>query len=249
MSGSRAADEEPARKRLRCAQTEGPDITCKTITVHVGPAGASQELQIHESLLLRSSEFFDNALSNDWKEGVKRIVRLPEIDLECFEIWAKWLYTGRIHLTQESDVSREDGRVTANMEWARWSETYEAASYLQDNDFKDALIDCMIEAMQTVANIPTKLANFIYPHSPASSNHRKLAIDVCVHAKNRQTWRELEKLLTEFMVDVLARVGPLLADGLKLVGPRQYFNLADTCKYHDHGADKPCYKTKPPYRL
>jgi hypothetical protein len=44
---------------------------------------------IHEHLLTFTSGFFKKAISNDWKEGVERCVKLPEASPIAFQVFAK----------------------------------------------------------------------------------------------------------------------------------------------------------------
>jgi hypothetical protein len=52
-----------------------------------------------------------------------------------------------------------------------------------------------------------------------------------------------------FLFDVITAIGPHVHYGLNHQLPKFYFNLENTCKYHDHGSEKPCYKTKLAFRF
>jgi len=52
----------------------------------------------------------------------------------------------------------------------------------------------------------------------------------------------------DFMRDILTKIAPKVAKGMgDSVTLSQYFATCNACKYHDHGPDKPCHKTKPAF--
>jgi hypothetical protein len=191
-----------------------------------------------------SSGFFDTALKKEWKEGQEQDVKLPETEVEIFEIYVKWLYTGRVFLAKEGDVI-SSGK--GSNEWPRWYFCYALGDFLQDCDFKDACIDTCIEAMCDMAKIPTGLSKWIYPYSTPTSAHRRFVVDTFVNCRNRATWTDDVYNPAEFLTDVVKPIGPKLKLGLECEPVDEYLDPNYTCKYHDHGPEKPCYKTKPAF--
>jgi hypothetical protein len=49
--------------------------------------------------------------------------------------------------------------------------------------------------------------------------------------------------------DVVKTLSVTLEYGVRSQGPRDYFNLNDTCKYHAHGSEKLCYRKRPAFRF
>jgi hypothetical protein len=221
-------------------------LKSRTILVRVG--AEKEEYHIYENLLRANSGFFDIALKKEWKEGQDRIVEMPETNNEAFTIWAKWLYTGRMFLMQDGDHTEVDCR-SMNQEWNRWRSCYALGNFLQDSDFKDVCIDACMEAIIAIAGIPALIGHYIYPYSTESSSHRKFAIDIFVHCWDRAAWSEDIKHPAEFLSDVIKAIGPNVSSGIKEQRLKDFFDLDDTCKYHDHGSKKPCYKTKPAFRF
>jgi hypothetical protein len=222
-------------------------LKSRTILVRVG--AEKEEYHIYENLLRANSGFFDIALKKEWKEGQDRIVEMPKTNNEAFSIWAKWLYTGCMYLMKDGDIERTSEGVTTNSEWPRWASCYALGDFLQDSDFKDACIDSCIEANVASASNPHSLAGWIYSCSAGCSSHRKLAVDVFVHCWVRTGWTQDIKHPAEFLSDVIKAIGPHVSFGIKTQRLKDYFNLDDTCKYHDHGSEKPCYKSKPAFRF
>jgi hypothetical protein len=184
----------------------------------------------------------------EWKEGQGRTINMPETDDEAFNIWTKWLYTGRVYLTKEGDRSKE-GYVLTNREWIRWSACYALSDFLQDPNFADACIDASIEFMRTFNRCPSNLALWIYNSTQKTSAHRKLAIDAFINCWNREHWKDEINHPPGFLSDTVKQISPRLQRGLPTQTPNVFFDANDTCKYHDHGPEKPCYKTKPAFRF
>jgi hypothetical protein len=125
-----------------------------------------QKYYIHKKLLRSNAGFFDTALKEEWKEGEDRVVDMPEADDEAFGICVTWLYTGLVFSRKEGDMIMNDGVRIRNKEWLRCSVCYALGDFLQDPDFKDALVDTIIEAMIDSCLLPKCLFLKIYRYSP-----------------------------------------------------------------------------------
>ncbi|KAF2124706.1 hypothetical protein P153DRAFT_301489 [Dothidotthia symphoricarpi CBS 119687] len=200
---------------------------------------------VHEKLLRSNSRFFENILEQ--LEGDQdRFVIVPNIKAETFPIWVKWVYTAKLFLTLEAS---ETGQAATNLiEWSRWCDIYALGHILQDDDFKDAAIDFLINIMVVHQQIPYQLLRRIYSHSSKQSAHRKLAVDVFVKCRSRHCWGQDKEMSAAFSRDIIRCVGSFLGPGLELQSLGEAFDSKDTCKYHDHGPDKPCYKTRPAFQ-
>ena len=124
-------------------------LSSKPILIQVG--ASKQEHYVHEKLLRTNSDFFDNALKKEWKERLDRVIDLVETHELPFSIWVKWLYTGRVFLTNYG------GKISHEL--PRWASCYALGDFLQDHDFKDAIIDCTIEAMLHTGCYPHRLGS------------------------------------------------------------------------------------------
>jgi hypothetical protein len=74
-----------------------------------------------------------------------------------------------------------NGITTHKRTWTCWGVAYDMGDFLQDSDFKDAVIDGSIEKMVLYNECPFLLAQWIYDKSPIISAHRKLAVDTFVN--------------------------------------------------------------------
>lgn len=194
-----------------------------------------------EVLLQENSGFFAAALKKDWREGQKRVVKLPEEDSKIFNFWLNWLYCHRLHLATGPDEARTNGRFLEEAVRA-----YALGNVLLDFDFMDAVVDAIAVEICTLENGENILPNeeiitLAYDKTLQKSTLRKLL--VYRHA----TISNMAELLTEkhdarFILDL----AKLMADSARPKPSREDFiSIAARCDFHGHepGAEN-CYRTK-----
>ncbi|QDS75897.1 hypothetical protein FKW77_002473 [Venturia effusa] len=191
----------------------------KTITVVVGGTALESPSQIghnranaivksyvvHETIIRAESPFFEAALSKEWKESQERVVKLPEQYPEAFDIYVRWIYSGkllisRIDLTEISDFVI----LTSNL-----SRAYILGDVLQDTDFKDAIIDSYFDIKKSAKWIPTSGVKFIFDNTSKKSSLRRMLVDWVVTNLNlAQLCDERHATYTtvEFYQSVMLRV-------------------------------------------
>lgn len=216
----------------------------KPIIIRVGQH--KKNFFIHEKVLRASSAFFDNALKEVWKEGQEAAVDLPDTRPYDFEIWAKFLYTGRVYMGKDEAIINKREEMFEEL-WT-WRNLYALGGFLQDNDFQYALIDTMVDWIAVSSMYPVDLAAYIYPHTKRDSSHRIFAIDVCLEVWPRADFREGDVQPAEFLTDVFKSLGPHLNNSLGKASMKDWALKIGDCNYHDHG-DRPCYKTKSVFRF
>lgn len=218
----------------------------KPVTVVVGKD--EEKFFVHEWYLRASAEFFDKALSAPWKESETRIVTLPKAVPRAFEIYTKWLYCGKIYIIEpDNQNSGEEMQKTNDKEYSKLDKSYELANFLQDNDFKDALLDAHIEKMITENCYRADIAKTIYFYSSAASPHRRFVIDFAIFV-----WEEsdLSAVATknhshELIVDLVAAMSSHLRHRVAEKSIAGFFKKLNICQYHEHSkTNSPCYKTK-----
>lgn len=190
---------------------------------------------IHESVLRSTAAFFDQALKKDWEEGKSGIINLPDIRGQDFEIYATWLYTGRV----TGDDVHENLR-----------ECYELGNYLCDADFNDALIDSIIRNIeQNGSYCSTFLFRELYTVSRENSPHRRLAVDVFVdELRNAEITAkrmvDFDNFDTAFTRDVILAFSQALQDAWsrESVYKAGLWPSKDVCRYHEHANGEECYK-------
>ncbi|KAK6347496.1 hypothetical protein TWF718_005337 [Orbilia javanica] len=84
------------------------------LTIQVGEEG--KRFQVHKDLFMAKSKFFKAAAcsSSHFREGVERLVRLPEIDVESMKRLIRWFYEAYLDLPTDI-ISDEGYEITLNL--------------------------------------------------------------------------------------------------------------------------------------
>lgn len=167
---------------------------------------------------------------------------LPETDPDTFELYLQWLYFRSLPVK-----SNAPGNV-GNMDYLQLAKAYVLGDLLQDFGFNDAVIDAMIDKSRIPAADGKRwypggpVVACIYNNTPASSEARRILIDMYVNFGNGhwlQSWAA-EDLPNDFLRD--------LSTALLDKRPCRNLRIEDedeNCKYHRHGATKECYRNGP----
>lgn len=184
---------------------------------------------VHESTIRQRSRFFDNALKRGWKEAEHKVVRLPEAESDAFELYVNWLYSSQLYTKGQSD---ED-------EYGQLVEAYVLGDWLQDPDYKDAVIDALIDKIKDDPILPTGLAGTIWAHTAPGSSLRELVTDV--YLSDDEDWEEKMKGIG---LEALQEIIAARMNSPLLLPPKMPY-LVESCTYHEHKkAGKECYKVR-----
>ncbi|OQO01633.1 hypothetical protein B0A48_12669 [Cryoendolithus antarcticus] len=200
------------------------------VTLLVGPY--ETKMAVHASHLQNSSEFSKLALQKWWQEGEERTIRLPEERPDDFRYYLHFLYK---HEIATEPLDNPAGFDIAER-YAFHADLYLLGERMQDRDFKNAIIDCMIETNELrnecndtecphVDTITT-----VYEGTPAPSPMRRLLVDMYVR-QGDATWfagADMRGGHPDFMADLVAALY-LVAHGSYCLG-EQYFKCQD---YHE----------------
>lgn len=177
-------------------------------------------------------------MRNGWQETHSRTVPLPDDVPEYFEVFARFIYTGKIFSCVVGDKVAED----EDNEWGRLAMCWVLGDKLSSNTFKDAICDAWCEKMRMTDRHPIELHQTIYPSTAAASPARRLVVDITVWKWTtvRLGDRKMDESWNEFFKDVAVRLHSLSEQEHEGDAP---FNDPG-CNYHEHVAAKTaCYKT------
>ncbi|KAK4952682.1 hypothetical protein LTR10_009488 [Elasticomyces elasticus] len=223
-----AEDEDRPRKVRRLASSK-PKLG-RMVTVSVGTGDKARDFYLHEDPIIEHSDFFKAALAgNRWQEGTERKVLLPEDEPEEFEGFQCFVYSGLTFL-----LNHPDGECSSIVH--AWS----FADKLQSCSYKDALTDSLALKVATSAKTPVGMQYGIADGSSVSAGLTRLLVDlaICYWTIGAFEKLDLEAAPKTFVRKLLAG---LAEDRTRTNEDKPWLN--EDCHYHDHGEEKPCYKT------
>ena len=148
-----------------------------------------------------------------------------------------WLYSNRIFAKPEGEEDKE-----SPIERHKLIDAYIFGDKIQDSDFKDAIIDALIENNKET-NVYFSNARKVWESTPPGALIRRYMVDTYVW-KGGEKWLE-GKFATYFNLDFLVELGRALYKRTK--SPKDYTGVApferDSCLYHEHTSKRGlCYK-------
>jgi hypothetical protein len=202
-------------------------------TLVVGPD--EREYCVHRDLLSARSPYFAGASKDEWKEGQERRVPLPDDEHIAVEFYVQWIYAGKIF----SRPSTKDGD---SSELSELVGAFVFGEKVQDDDFRDAVIDSVIASIHT----PDEKGECWYPTgstadracdgTPEGSPLRRLMVDLHLHHGRRAWLSDVNNV--DFVKDLVGELY-LDRDRERQVDPTA--SHLKSCGYHQHGEDLPCY--------
>ena len=216
------------------------------ITVLVGSGGTATKYYIHADVATQHSDFFNAALKRGWKEAQERIVRLPDLPEDAagmFEDFYSFLYMGKIYSGDDDEVNKP-GR---DKEWTRLSDSWILGEVLLSTTFKDAVVDAVVHKIVVTGDVPTSLHARIYSYGSHASSIRRLLVNIAIHEWEEEDISAVEAdansaVNATFLQDVAIALFKMKKFS-KTEQAKSRITLESSCLYHEHGADKPCYKT------
>lgn len=203
---------------------------------------------VHRTVLVKSSDFFKRACNKEWEEGQSKIIKLPEVEPEIFDVYLQLLYTGEVVPAEEYLPSRDDNSIAARGEIARqhWIliEAYLLADMLLDTKSKNAIMDYLIEALRVTQKMPSpETITDVFKRTIDTSPMRRLLIDFVALKVDPKSFKSFGTLYSpEFLVDVGLRLMEYKSDTSRRTSPSK----SPRCAYHEHDeADSKCSEPRP----
>lgn len=181
-------------------------------------------------------------MNGEWRESKERSIRFASNDPEVFQIYIHWLYLHTL------PVRIDLPGLAGNSEYVQLANAYVLGDMLLDTDFKDAVIDAIINKTRSTASDGQNwypvgpVIRCIYENTRESSKARCLLVDLYVNyaegywLRELATWDDLPK---EFLFDVANAALD------RRQRPASY-SIIDTCEYHEHTPEDPslCYRKR-----
>ncbi|KAI7081684.1 hypothetical protein KC356_g8962 [Hortaea werneckii] len=202
-------------------------------TLTVGEKGT--EYKVHEAFLCENSAFFASASKAEWKEDEEHRVPLPDDDPSVVDMYVNWLYTGKIFCRHSQDERRTS-------EYKLLISGYEFGEKVQDDGFRNAVVDSLIHAAAT----PNKAGQCWYPGlsmvdkaykaTPEGSPLRRLITTFYLNCGN-DNWLRGD-MNREFLTDLTKC---LLRDKKASGQKSPTLPNISSCQYHHHSKGERCY--------
>lgn len=156
-------------------------ISGKTVNIEVGEMRES--FIVHENLI-RSSSFFDKAMSGEWKESSQRTIQLPDDEPGIIKLYIHWLYCGTLPVICGKPYGKE---------YTFLVKAYILGDKLLDTKFQNAAINAIVERSVTpykdgIWYYPCgSLMTYVYDNSNESDRIRDLFVDLYA-MYGKSTW-------------------------------------------------------------
>jgi hypothetical protein len=174
------------------------------IAVHIGKGDDNFRFPVYESIIRKSSKFFDNAMKPEWAAARThpRTFDLTAEDPKLFKNYLHWLYLRTLAtvLTEVEEGHDSDNNIL--------SMCCVLGDKIIDVDFKNAVVTALIESMekQPCSYKPTipgcRTISMMYAKTTEGSPLRRLLVDMWVNNAGVSSVRHLtEKLPHDFVLE------------------------------------------------
>lgn len=192
---------------------------------------------VHKSKIEPRSEFVHVVLRGQWRESQSCLITLSDDDPHVFSVYQRWLYNGKIYTsTGETAVDTEE-------EYGLLVRACILGEKFLDPDFKDAVIDAIIEKIGSQQRLNICLSKLVFDNTSAASPLRRLWVTIYQRFGSAE-WLDPsltgDSLCFDFLLE-LSKVHMQKSAGF--VSDAEYGATLLNCTYHEHGP-KPCYRSK-----
>lgn len=176
-------------------------------------------------------------MERERRNAKERVIRLPDDEVKIFTIYHMWLYFGYI-FTRSEDEEKSALSTSSTAEWDLLFDSYIFGEKIQDSNFKDALMDAVINKMNTIKHFPHSVQQ-VYQNTPQNSPARRLLVDVCLYYDN-ELFVQMAAGNAEYLQDVA-----LASMNAKKTERDFTCPVEGSCEYHEHAeGEENCYKKK-----
>jgi hypothetical protein len=149
------------------------------LTIGIGPASIT--FPVHESLIRKSSKFFDNIMQPQEASlrSFPRIINLTNQDPDIFKIYLHWLYCKTLPTVA---VAPNNG---SESEYVLLSKSYVLGEFLMDMEFKGALLDAFADCVENQPSSDPRIpgsrpVSIVYAGTKDKSPARQLLVHMWV---------------------------------------------------------------------
>lgn len=192
-------------------------------------------------MLRKTSKFFDAALKQEWEEGKKRTVCLPDDNPDLVYAYVQWVYAGKVFAKTKDD----DDEPT----FTPLAKQHALGEKLLDDNFQDCVLNEMISlTRENEGYLPVDAdITIIYESTGTSSPARRLLVDMFTWGGGtdpigwvREDGIDVWPVPQEFKDDLIKS---MFKNCYVMEKHKEDYKALDggvPCTYHNHGKDRPC---------
>ncbi|KAH0366959.1 hypothetical protein KCU65_g5002, partial [Aureobasidium melanogenum] len=251
----------PSHENARRYRSDLLEPSLPIVLIRVGKGKNTTPFAIHKNVLEHCSSFFrslwrhgrdtnttheisteeESTDSDTVSEGeqIRDTKMEPLIELEldvnvaAFRLYAEWVYSG--HIQQGSlKVNAED------VDFSSIGQAYILGEKLQDEDFKNAIVDLLVQTIVTQGKMDLTLSTLVFEGTSASAPLRKLLVDLYVWY-GQKDWLKPDGSKEAISASFLSELSSAFFDRHDHDGnPKVNILTLNACNYHEHPDGKGC---------
>jgi hypothetical protein len=195
---------------------------------------------MHKETLCKNSPYFKAALEGNFKEARKRVIEMPEDNVEVFQVFRTWLYTGGFQLVEDSC-----NHTWKTLSWEILVGLYIFGECRLIRELLNPVMDLLIKKPEAPIEVPVHLAPYIYENTCDISRLRQWIRNATAYAA---AVTKLDKNPAKFFIGFPLEFCRDLSEALKYVGNHGCGNglisISNKCKYHVLDRDGYCHRSK-----
>jgi len=149
--------------------------------VLVGPG--EETFVVHEHFICGKSKFFEAACRKEWKEGVQKLIRLPEVEPWIFKSYVSWVYTGNAVIELDDETSEEQAPRAKQQDG--FIKLYVLGDTLDDMPLRNR---AMKEMVSIDCQPGTASVAWAFDHTPTGSLLRSMLVNYAALRWSRETF-------------------------------------------------------------
>ena len=174
-------------------------------------------------------------MKRGWQKAKEREIHLPDDKATIFTIYHMWLYFGYI-FTRSEDEEKNASSTSSTAEWGLLFDSYIFGKKIQDSNFKDALMDAIINKINTINEFPDRVQQ-VYQNTPQNSPARRLLVEACLYYDS-EAFTQMAAGNAEYLQDVALAFMNAKKTKRDFTCPAE-----ESCEYHEHAeGEENCYK-------
>lgn len=190
---------------------------------------------------MENSGFFQAACHNEWKEATSRVIKLPGVDPDAFNLYLFWVHRGKLAFRNDWDPDGEDCEENALAVQDSLVKLWVLADRLADVRLCNTIIDEMgtaIEMCQYMGGFtlfPPALTSFIWSATTAGRSIRQLITDYYItYVYAGDVEQNMDEHHPDFLKGLML-AALFIMDEYGATGPSPENRVArNGCHYHDH---------------